>query len=447
MPSERRGLSLSFFGMVGAVMAALKLKEHVDGYNQVPSDEEGRVALRDAPYRDDGDDGNRGGEERVGLLNTEGETPLKPKRKRQSTCCVCCGVNFGLFCKALGIVTLLFTIYGAVKLIIWAVSPAPTGLENMPVYSESLGCQNAPYLYNGGEFTVKSPLGSHELEHALDIRGSSVGTIVIADTGAQGDEIEYSVKITSNDQSLIDETKHEYEYKNDGSGNGRMRIITPRLDTESSSCIRYDVTIHVPRNLNKLSIAAHTIAHVQFHPDAQIDLKNLYVTLYTMSQKNLILPHQNVRANELKLEVFRGWIVGDAAIMDSTSITTQRADGVSSVRVHPIASSTNALQAAELQTTTGSGRTDIFYVEDVSSVHRPIKSTHMSSQGGDVYLTYRSARFNGRIQLESKSFTATGITSFAGPTPVDGKWTHWVGSEDGADQIVVKSRAWTGLYF
>ncbi len=111
----------------------------------------------------------------------------------------------------------------------------------------------------------------------------------------------------------------------------------------------------------------------------------------------MILPHERFLADTLKLEVYRGWIVGDTAIVNSTSIATQRGDGVANVRVHPIPS----VHPASFDTVTGGGRTDVSYIENQSSSHRPISSQHTSSMNGDLYLTYRDARFSGLVALHS----------------------------------------------
>ncbi|ESK92964.1 hypothetical protein Moror_9037 [Moniliophthora roreri MCA 2997] len=451
-----RRFNLSFFGLVGAVMVALKLKDHIDGYDRVSSDEEGqgRVALQDTPAPAYQDEPMRDGEEAVALLDTEIPTQ-RPKRKRQSGCCVCCGVDLGLFCKALGIVTLLFMLYGAIKLIIWAVSPTPTGLETMPAFSTSLGCQSASHLYKGGEFTISIPPGP-DGEHALDVRGTSVGTITLLEAASDATEISYTMTVRASDESLVDKVTLRYPGADPDQADSRMVISTPVItDTTSSACVRYDIALHIPKNLKKLYVAPHTLSHVQFHPDSHLNLENLIVTLFAMNDKNMILTSQNAIARKVKLEVYRGWIVGDVSLLSSVAITTQRGDGVANVRVHPTAPMDPLhpeLEAADLQTTTGAGRTDITYINDRALPHRPIRSSHLSSRNGDVYLTYRESEFNGRISMMSKSFTATGISAFnrnttTGSNDGDSKWTHWVGDVNGGDELTVNSRGWTTLYF
>jgi hypothetical protein len=160
----------------------------------------------------------------------------------------------------------------------------------------------------------------------------------------------------------------------------------------------------------------------------------------------MILPSKDVTSQRQALEVYRGWIVGDASIVKETSITTQRGDGIANVKLHPTPLSDS--EPAVLRTTTGSGRSDFFYLGE-KAFKRPIDSTHISSKNADVYLTYSGAEFSGKIEMSSKSHTMIGAQKI---TPDDddaseSTWTHYVGDINGSDGISVSSRGWTGLYF
>ncbi|KAJ4468198.1 hypothetical protein J3R30DRAFT_1682837 [Lentinula aciculospora] len=442
-PRINRGVS--FFGLVGATMAALKLKEHFNGFS---TEEEGRVALH-SPSADytDREAGLQTLEEEEGLLNTDIQKPI---RKHHNPRCVCCGLNCGLFWKAVGIVAAFFVIISVGKFIWWALTPSPTGLEGMPIFSESLGCLDASFLYNGGETTITIPVGDRH-DHAVDVHGDGVGTFTVTEAPADMTEIQYKLTIQTNDQSLLDQVTLQYPAaRPDGSSDGISRLLigTPRLNRDSSSCIRYDVTMYIPKTLKKLHILPHAVAHVRFDPQAHIDLEDTFVTLYDMDKRNLIEPSENLRSTSLSLEVYRGWIVGHAAIVNETTITTQRGDGVANVNVHPTppANPTNP-EPVSLRTTTGAGRTDLYFENDKAYPHRPIKSIHSSSRNADVYLTYKNAEFDGNVKLDSSSFTATGAKSYSLGGQGKGQWTHWVGDMDGKDEIFIKSRGWTGLYF
>ena len=214
------------------------------------------------------------------------------------------------------------------------------------------------------------------------------------------------------------------------------------------------MTMYVPPNLKKLDLVLHTTTHVQFAAGAHINTEDLFVTLFSLDSNNIIVPSEHVTSQRQALEVYRGWIVGDASIVKETSIATQRGDGVANVKLHPaLPSDSNSPETAILRTTTGSGRSDFFYLGE-KAFKRPIDSTHISSKNADVYLTYSGAEFSGKIEMSSKSFSMTGVQKINQSRLIGGndgentsKWTHYVGDVNGGDRMTVSSRGWTGLYF
>jgi hypothetical protein len=313
----------------------------------------------------------------------------------------------------------------------------------MPVFSESLGCLDASYLYNGGETTISIPVGERN-DHSIDVQGGGVGTFIVTEAPADATEVQYKFAIRSNDQSLLDQISLLYPAVGRPDPMSRLLIGTPSLARGSSSCLRYDVIMYVPRNVKKLHIQSHTPAHVQIDPEAHLDLDDTYVTLFNLDKRNMIQPTENLRSKHLALEVHRGWIVGDASIVNETSISTQRGDGVANVHLHPtVALDLANPELVSLRTKSGGGRTDLYFENDKSFPHRPIKSTHSSSRSADIYLTYKKAEFDGKVKLGSSAFTVTGAKTYS----KDSAWTHWAGNMDGKDEISISSRGWTGLYF
>jgi len=427
MPAQQR--SLSFFGMVGLVMTALKLKQSYDEYKPMPTeDDESRIAF----ITRDGDD------------DSESLAPAKHKRRRPG-CCICCGLDCTLFWKAFGIVLAGFVLWNSFKLIRWATTATPGPLDSMPAFSTSLGCLAAPHIYNSSKTVFTARIDTQNLEHIFDITGGAVGTVVIAEGSAElTDEIKYEMTLRTDDADLLHNVQIHYP-EIDGTNLGnRLLISTPHLASPSTSCMRFDIKMFVPPNLKRLNIGSHTTTQIQFDSDANLDLDVLFVTLYSPSENNMILPNQNIRGHQMSLEVYRGWVVGDVSIVSNTAITTQRGDGVTNVRLHPtLPADPGFPEPASLSTLTGAGRTDIFYITP-KAFKRPIHNTHTSSRNADMYLTYREAEYSGRIELKSGSYSATGIR----PLHEEGsEWTHWVGDKDGLDRITVKSRGWTGLYF
>ncbi|KAL0956029.1 hypothetical protein HGRIS_002202 [Hohenbuehelia grisea] len=433
-------------------MTALHLKDRWDEYKHVSQndDEEGRVMLTSPtgppPYAS---------EEHRGLLQpevVEVQLGQRPKRKRGG-CCVCCGIDCSLLWKAIGIVLLILTVWNAFKLVRWALTPAATGLETMPTYSTSLGCLAAPYIYNSSKLTLSARIGANDAGHAFDTRGGAVGTITLAQGRADAKDVVYEMTIRTDDRSLLDNIQFSYPpVEADGSVlNSRLVMATPGIPPGSKSCLRYDIKIFVPPTLKKLHIAPHTVSHVQFDAEARLNLDIVYVTLYATNPNNIILPHADIVAGKMSLEVFRGWIVGEVALSNTTNINTQRGDGVMNVKVIPTApKNEDDPEVAQLHTTTGAGRTDLFYNTPKEQQHRPIRSTHISSRNADMYFTYKDAGFNGLVELDARSFTTSGLRPFApreGDVGLRESWTHSYGDQNGGDRLSVSTRGWAGLYF
>lgn len=427
----------TFSEMVGTTMAAFKFGDSSGSYKQVAMDEVGRHTPSSAGYRDR-ERGLQAIEEEEGLLNPEVQRPIRPKRTS------CCGINCGLLWKLSGVVAVLFLIFSAGKLILWALAPPTSGLEGMPVFSESLGCSDASFVYNGGETSISVPVGNKN-DHALDIHGGSIGTVFVTEAPADITEVQYKVTISSNDQSLLDKILLQYPVTGDSVIFSRLLVRTAHLERDSASCLRHDVTMYVPRNVKKLHILGHATSQIKFDPHARLDLDDTYVTLYSLDKRNMILPSENLRATKLALELTRGWAVGHVSAVSAVTLTSQRGDAVLNVHVHPTAP-VDPLNPdpVTLHTTTGAGRTDIFFINDKAFPHRPIKSVHSSSRNADVHLTYKEAEFSGNIELDSGSFDISGASAY---DQNDGPYTHWVGNKSGKDEMRVKSRGWTGLHF
>ena len=261
----------------------------------------------------------------------------------------------------------------------------------------------------------------------------------------------YEMTLRAADPALLQDV--HIHYPDNAAGNPRFMIITPMFNSSSSDCMRFDITVHVPPRLKKLSIASHAaIMHLQFDEKSDVVLDNLHVTMFSMNKNNMITANTHVRGKTMNLEVFRGWIVGDVTVLDTTTITTQRGDGIINLRAHPVDHVDPESQSpASFRTITGAGRTDVSYITP-KTFQRPTHNVHMSSRNADVHLKYNEAKFNGRIKMESTQYSATGLEAFSKPangteSATASQWTHWRGDKDGGDEIIVKSRGWTGLYF
>ncbi|KAJ3505039.1 hypothetical protein NLJ89_g7622 [Agrocybe chaxingu] len=438
------GAGFSFLGMVAGAMAALKLKSSYDQYKQVsPDDEEGRPIFT-SPSLENLNAGAR-------------------RRNRRVACAVDSSAYCTLFWKAVGVVLGLYTLYFGYKAIRWALTDTPSGLEGLPEFG-SVGCTDASYTYNNTAVTIHAPIGTRHHDHALDVRGYAVGTITIADGALDSKDVKYEILVKTNSKDLEKDVAFDYPYTDPNGIVTKSRLImdTTRIPgVDSTKCMKYDIKVFVPPNLKKLQIGSHSsVTHVQFAPGSRINTDDLFVTLYDMDEHNVIVINEDVKSKKVSLEVIRGWIVGDVSVVGEASITTQRGDGKSNIKFHPaLPFDTANPEKVAVRTVTGAGRSDFAFIGR-KETKRPIDVTHMSSRNGDLYLTYKEAEFNGKVELNTKSYTVTGARSIhAGSrTPrnvrrdddddkEDGNWTHYVGDKDGGDKLYVNSRGWAGLYF
>jgi len=440
--SDQFSKRLTFFGLVGVVMAALSFKERWDAYRQVPSepndsygppaysDEEGLIGL----------DGSGG-------LNTDLPASIgnRASRRRNRGCCVCCGVDCSIFWKSLAVVLLLFTVWNGSKLFLWLIRPTPTGLEHMPEFSKSLGClANAPYFWQGQqEILYTIPVGS-EGEHSLDISGGAGGTLVLAPSDTE-DETLVTVKFTvrASDEARLDGvTVSVPESSADAEAASYWRLSTPADRPERhhrNSCTRYDIVVYIPPTLKKLTITAQSVIQLQYSDSfasSPRSLDDLQIAFNSNACMDVLLPTAHLSALNTLINMRSGYLVGSSSIVNSTTIDTSLSTTVSKLNVV-----TNPYSgAAYLKTMTGASRSDFSYA---NVAHREIQSTHEVMGNGDLYLTYTDAMYNGLVDLHARSFSARGLQGVG--TGSDAQL--WAGDRDGADRLKVSSSGWAGLYF
>ncbi|KAG5221348.1 Cysteine proteinase [Salix suchowensis] len=320
--------------------------------------------------------------------------------------------------------------------------PSPTGLETMPAFSTSLGCMKAPYIYNSSRLAVYVPMGTQESDHGFDIHGNAVGTITIAAGEASSSSIKYEMTIRATERSLLDtiSLSRPVELPDGTVENSRAVLGTP-VFSDSASCVRYDITIYVPPTLKKLHVAAHTTTHIQFDPESHINIDSLFVTAYAMSTDNMILPHDNLHAKQLSLEVYRGWIVGEAAIVDNTRITSQRGDGIINVKTVPTALSTRSTQRPRICRPLPGRAYRHFLHFTKGSITPPYQ------QRAHVFPIIVLRRPRTQNSRPSDNDPNTLDLDLPGKARDDEKFTHYHGDSNGLDKLFIKTRGWAGVYF
>lgn len=313
----------------------------------------------------------------------------------------------------------------------------------MPEFSKSLPCADAPHFYQGQEkLTYSVPVDS-EGQHTLDIRGSGVGTLVIAQGDYEASDLIYQMSVRTNKVVFLDSIKVKYANKGDEDATSKMSLSTPLV--LGNACLRFDMTVYVPYTVRQLTIQSSATTQIKFDSESNLDLDALVIRSSGFDNTNMVLPHRGVHASALFIDVQRGWLVGDVTIEDRATLTTARGDAALNVHVFPAPTPADPPATAHLETTTGSGRADVFYASHPGHPHRPIDSVHRVSNTGDLYLTYKDAAFSGTVNLTARSFSASGLHD-AVPRLAD--QLPWVGEKDGVDKIVVDSKnGWVGLYF
>ncbi|EAU91104.1 hypothetical protein CC1G_03272 [Coprinopsis cinerea okayama7 len=429
--------SVSFWERITGAWTSFKAKKGLEEYAAVSTEdggENGRIMLPNTPLPNgEREDGN----------------PLLKRRRRY---CVCCGVDFSLFWKAFGAVAALWLVYALFSGgLSFPSSPAVTDSrpEGMPAFGSSLGCANSQFFFKDSSrgFPFSVPVNDQQ-DHSIKLLGGGVGTITIVNAEPDARDVSYNIVVRSTDKHAADNTVFEIESAAQDTGLGTaLRFATqqlPRAEVEAgTACLRYDIVMSVPSNVKILNIHSRSTAQVKFADDLRLDLKKLSVVLFHLDDKNMILPSSKVYAEDYSMEIYQGWIVGEATVSSETDITSQRSNGVVSVKVYQ-APPSNLLnpETTKLSTATGSGKTDITYI--ANAVKRPFQNRHLSAKNGDMYLNYKQARTDGKVAMHSKRSTIMGDFNVI----EDGaKWTHYVGSEGGKDRIDVSSGGWTGLYF
>lgn len=330
-----------------------------------------------------------------------------------------------------------------------STQPTPTGLEELPKFGTSLGCSDssAPYIYEGATQIYSNPVAVEDSSHyTLALSGAAMGTLTV--TEAEDDNITLELTLRTDVSTRLNGALLDVRSPGTMGLWTKATLVTP-TDLRGA-CMRFDATLRVPLALRRLTLIADAVTQIQFDPHAMIGLNALTVELSSIDTRSLLQLSATVQAQNTLLRATRGWIIGDVAIVNSTSITTS-GDAVTNVHVHPSPlSNDRALETAYLTTVHGTGRTDYFYESDPAYAHRRIVSSHSSRRGGDLYLTYKNADYSGPVEYTAKSSSAYGLQGMAGarrPGQVDGP-LPWVGSPDGEDMLIAQNpKGWIGIYF
>lgn len=281
----------------------------------------------------------------------------------------------------------------------------------------------------------------------MDLSGGAVGTLLIVPSAEGETQVKVKTSLRTNERSLFDTVL--VEVSNDPEVDGYYKLLTPIMDYQKpKQCMRYDLTLYIPPNLANLTIKAHSTTQIKYS-DAfmTVDVRminSLSIEMSSFDTDNLLLLGNGFMAVENSVSVQNGYIVGIFPILGTASIDTSGGSAVTKVTalIHTPISDPNI---TILKTDSGTGRTDITYS---NRYHGVINNEHIAHGNGDMYLTYKGAGFNGRIDMQAKSYTAIGVQGkIAGQFGQPADELPWVGNKDGKDKLKIKSDGWVGLYF
>jgi len=325
-------------------------------------------------------------------------------------------------------------------------------LDDMPRFNESLGCLDAPFVYGTAKTVYAIPIVPGKNDHYLNIRGGAVGTILLT-SGDDSKDVVVEMTVRTDTEELLDSIvvdQHDPEVTEDS----YWRLSTPypkAITGSSNACMRYDVVVHIPPTVKKLHIASHAVAHVKFDDaiaavdaDAAVKLEDFYVTFFNPREENMLVANTQIQAERMSLELPGGWMLGSAAVLQSTRLLTQRGTAHAKMDIVTMPSAEAPSSVASVQTVTGVGHS---HFTIVNSPHRVLDTHHQSSGNGDIFLHYEQAQFEGEIRMASKSYKTEGLEKLGTAATfleLDPNSRPWSGSRNktksGVDEMSIRSR-------
>ncbi|KIJ39477.1 hypothetical protein M422DRAFT_257802 [Sphaerobolus stellatus SS14] len=398
-------------------------------------------AVNDADYRDESDEETHPLAQTPQILpkdhsNTH-ENPLNKVRKSVS----CLGRVWKLAALAVGLF-LLYTVFR------WILKSPYNIVGNMPKYGTGLGCEDAPHIYKDRIFNSR-PISTTGPPHKLtvNIKGASVGTILLAESST--DRIEIEMLLRTNNSYFLDQTQ---AFQAQPFNTKHIFVLeTPDYllypDDPYVSCMRSDIVIRIPPTVNSFALKSTSLLHIKFDEDTRLNLESLGIDLRRNSRNNVILPSRNIGAGRMNLHMEAGWLVGSVAFLNKSSIRLER-DVQSKLDVFTLPASVDYFgEPAELSTWISGGNLDLTYFNNakrvLSSIHRA------SGRDSNMYLRYENAGYNGHVQVKTRSWRSSGLH---GSMPnqrgqLDRGKLPWAGNKDGADYMEVGSSGWAELSF
>ena len=314
--------------------------------------------------------------------------------------------------------------------------PTTTGLENMPAFGTSLGCEDAPFIFSShSEASYAIPIGSQQ-SFEFSLAGEGVSTLELFST--TGDNVLVEMVLRTDDEANLKGVDLKYGGRL-GDSAGFFNLAMPSM-LAGGSCMRVDMKVYIPTKLRRLLLDSRPLTHLKFPSKNDVpnggQLEELSIALRSTLENNVFLSSLALPARRTTIEQHGGYLAGSVALLDNTHIIT-RETAITYLAVHSIKVSEDWYP--RLVTDTGHGRTTFTYV---NKDWRPIDAQHQSV-GGDLYLQYGGTWFSGPVEIDARSSTTWNVNSDATVYPRH----HWVRSRFGSDRLYARTPGWVGLYF
>lgn len=327
-----------------------------------------------------------------------------------------------------------------------AWSPNDSSIFTLP--PELFGCYNEPSspVLNGSQVLMYIPTGQAG-QHIFTIQGGASGQITLAsapDNTAQ--EIVYDIVIQSNPPSLEKVTFSQLPPGPVIGPSTDFVIDTPTTMVQTSptappACMRFDVTMYIPRNLRQLTVNVSTPVQINFSPQAHVELDNLSISITSTHPKCRIDSSGSLQAAFLDIEMDTGLIQGPISIGESTKITNW--NGEIELDTIPNAPRDLLNPSTALLQTTSYGKVTIRYLRNFAYRRRPIQSWHtMGIQDTSIgSFDYGCSGFNGLLFSNSTNYNITNASYWPqkeGPSG-NASWPIIIGNRTGGDEIYIVS--------
>ncbi|KAF9527356.1 hypothetical protein CPB83DRAFT_856412 [Crepidotus variabilis] len=219
----------------------------------------------------------------------------------------------------------------------------------------------------------------------------------------------------------------------------------PPLGSQSQPmpCLRYDVTMYIPRTLKTLSLNISTPTQITFSPQGHIELDSLIINLSSLHPRTRIEASESLHATNMELSINGGIVHGSLSIGDSSTVTS--IFGQIMLNVIPDSSTPDLTHpgTAKLNTTTQRGQVTVMYLRNQAYRKRKIESYHnFRTPIGFGRFDYSSSSFAGQLYSNTSHYNVSNA-AFEGltPTKLDGQdgWTTAWGNKTGDDRIYITS--------